>query len=189
MPNRREDGVEERPVRLARHTIYESPWVSLYRDRVRFPQGRIIDEHHVLEFEREAVAAVVENEQGEVLMVEAYRYVTNSIEWEVPAGGIDAGESPLEAAEREVREESGYASRDHKLLMSYYPSNGISNQRFHTVHCFAGEGSGDFDRNEIRSVCWKSRDEVRRLLLEDTLNDGLTITALLYWLLEKGTSD
>jgi len=64
----------EAPVRLARTTIYENPWVSLYVDRVRFPGGRIIEAHHVLHFDKEAVAAIVEDAADRVLLVEAYRY-------------------------------------------------------------------------------------------------------------------
>ena len=177
----------DKPVRLKRSTVYESSWVSLYKDRVRFPEGRIIEEHHVLEFEREAVAAVVENEDGDILMVEAYRYVTDSIGWEIPAGGIDAGETPLEAAEREIREESGYATRGHRLLTTYNPTNGISNQVFHAVHCIVdGEGSEEFDRNEVRSIRWVSRSDVRRILRENQLVDGHSMVALLLWLFEEG---
>ena len=48
-----------RPKRLSRTIIYENPWVNLYVDAVRFPDGRVIEQHHVLEFEKEAVAVVV----------------------------------------------------------------------------------------------------------------------------------
>ena len=43
-----------KPQRLARTIIYENPWVNLYLDKVRFPDGRIIEKHHLLDFEKEA---------------------------------------------------------------------------------------------------------------------------------------
>ena len=61
------------PRRLARKVIYENPWVSLYADRVEFPGGRVIPEHHVVHFDRESVAVVVENAAGEVLLIESHR--------------------------------------------------------------------------------------------------------------------
>ena len=63
----------KQPERLARTIIYENPWVNLYVDKVRFPDGRIIEKHHLLDFEKEAVAALVENSRGEILFVHAYR--------------------------------------------------------------------------------------------------------------------
>ena len=71
--------------------------MNLFVDKVRLPQGRVIDRYHVLDFDREAVAAVVENSRGEILMIESYRYAIDSIEWEIPAGLIDPGEDSLEA--------------------------------------------------------------------------------------------
>ena len=97
-----------KPKRLSRTVIYENPWVNLYVDKVRFPDGRIIEQHHLLDFEKEAVAALVENSEGQVLLVHVYRYTTDTIEWEIPAGSVEEGESILEAARREVWEESGY---------------------------------------------------------------------------------
>ena len=40
-----------KPKRLARTVIYENPWVNLYIDKVAFPGGRIVEEHHILEFD------------------------------------------------------------------------------------------------------------------------------------------
>ncbi len=89
-----------KPKQLSRTVIYENPWVNLYADKVEFPGGRIIEKHHVLDFETEAVAVLVENDQDQLLFVHSYRYVTDSIEWEIPAGGIDEGESIFEGARR-----------------------------------------------------------------------------------------
>ncbi|MFO7631924.1 MAG: NUDIX hydrolase, partial [Caldilinea sp.] len=136
---------EVKPVRLARRTIYENPWVSLYVDRVRFPGGRVIEAHHVLHFDKEAVATIVENARGDVLLVEAYRYVVDAIQWEIPAGGIDPGESILDAAAREAREESGCETVDHRLVSSFEPINGIGDKVHHLVHCRAAGEPGGFD--------------------------------------------
>ena len=171
-----------KPRRLARTVIYEHPWVSLYVDRVEFPGGRIIEKHHVLEFERPAVAALVENDRGQILMLQVYRYTTDSIEWEVPAGMVERGETALRAAEREVMEESGYETKDHDLIYTYYPMNGISNKVFHIARCRAGRRTGDFDTNEVQEMRWTSREELQVLLRDGVLKDGLSLTALLLYL-------
>lgn len=176
------------PVRLARRVIYENSWVSLYVDRVRLPGGRLIEAHHVLHFEKEAVASIVENANGSVLLVEAHRYVVNAIQWELPAGSIDPGESILAAAAREVREESGYQTTDHRLIASFEPINGIGDKVHHLVHCRAIGEPGDFDVNEVRAVKWVNQDEVRTMVRCGGVRDGYTLTGLLWWLLETGSS-
>jgi ADP-ribose pyrophosphatase len=172
-----------KPRRLARTVIYEHPWVNLYVDRVQFPAGRIVEKHHVLDFDWPAVAALVENAEGEVLLVHVYRYTTDSIEWGVPAGRVEEGESILQAAEREAREESGYETSGHELAYTYYPMNGISNKVFHIVRCQAVRKTGDFDQNEVKELRWASKEEIEEMLAEKVVRDGLSLTALLLYLL------
>jgi ADP-ribose pyrophosphatase len=171
-----------KPERLARTAIYENPWLNLYVDKVRFPQGRIIEKHHVLDFEREAVGVLVEDVEGQILLVHAYRYVTDSIEWEIPAGGIEQGETVLLAAGREVWEESGYETIDHNLIYTFYPMNGIANKVFHIVHAQATRKTGDFDRNEIEEFKWVSGPEIRDMINNNHVRDGFSLVGLMLYL-------
>lgn len=172
----------EKPKRLSREVIYESGWVNLFADKVQFPAGRIIDRHHIIEFANEAVGVVVVNDKLELLFVHAYRYPLDTIEWEIVTGGIDTGESIIEAASREVFEESGYRTLDHEFVYTFYPDNGISDHTFHVVICRAGECSGEFDRNEIKEVRWIGQDEIGEMIRSKTIKDGFTLPALLLYL-------
>jgi ADP-ribose pyrophosphatase len=127
----------------------------------------------------------VENGSGSVLLVEAYRYVVDAIQWELPAGNIDPGESILAAAAREVGEESGYRTTDHRLVASFEPINGIGDKVHHLVYCRAAGEPGGFDVNEVRAVRWVKRDEVRAMVNSGSVRDGYTLTGLLWWLLES----
>ncbi len=170
------------PERLARKTVYQSPYLKLHLDRVRQPDGTIIEDFHMVDYPTSAVGAVVENDKGEVVLCRVPRHTTLTNHWSVPAGGIEAGESPLEAAKREVWEESGFDSSDHRLIYSYYPQQGSSNKQFHIVFCKAGLETGHFDPAEISEVRWFSRDEIEELIASNQLDDGLGLTALLFWL-------
>jgi ADP-ribose pyrophosphatase len=171
-----------KPERLAREIVYQSRWVNLYKDTVQFPNGFVIDKFHLLDFEREAVAAVMENANGEVIFARIPRYTTGLAEWELPAGGMELGEEILESAKRELLEETGYTSSDHKLIYTYYPMNGNANQVFHIVFCKAGELVQAFDKNEVAEVRWFTRDEIKQLLKEQKVKDGFSLTSLLLWL-------
>lgn len=171
-----------KPERLAREVVYQSTWVNLYKDTVRFPSGLVIDKFHLIDFEREAVAAVMENANGEVIFARIPRYTTGLAEWELPAGGMEIGEAILESAKRELLEETGYTSTDHELIYTYYPMNGNANQVFHIVFCKAGELVQNFDPSEVTEVRWFTRDEIKQLLKEQRIKDGFSLTALLLWL-------
>ena len=94
--------------KLGRKTVYESNWLDLHLDKVELNDGSIIESFHVVDHHREGVTVVVENEKEEILFVKAYRYLTNSEEWETPAGGAERNEDILETGKREVLEETGY---------------------------------------------------------------------------------
>ena len=140
----------------------------------------MIDRHHILAFPSDGVAVLVENNEGMLLFVLAYRYTTDSLEWEVPAGGREAGETVTAAAAREVREETGYETGEHELLYSFHPINGISDKIYHVVRCkTVSAAPAAFDKNEIAQCRWFTRDEVRQMIAKRQINSGFTLTALL----------
>jgi len=171
--------ISAKPELLFRTAIYESKWVNLFVDKVRFPNGHVIDQHHLLDFEREAVMAIPRDEHGQYTMVRVCRYPSGGAEWEFPAGSIESGEEILDAAQRETLEETGHASDGHQLLYSYHPMNGIANQVFHIARCRIGEAVRPFDQTEIVEVGRFSEAEIWRMIKNKELQDGYTLTAFL----------
>ena len=168
------------PKRLKRNTIYESEWIALYADRVRMPDGSIIDPYHKLHYPHEFVSIVIYNEKGETLLIQSKRYVTESLEWEVPAGRVEADEKPESAARRECQEETGCTIKDLTYLCFHNPSNGMSDQK---VHIFAAKVDAEgktFDENEVNCRRWFRKDEVEVMLKCNKIHCGISILALLY---------
>ncbi len=177
-----------KPERLARTVICESPWVNHYVDRVRMPSGHIVEQHHLLDFPRPIVVAVVDDGAGALLFVRLWRYPTGAASWELVAGGVEAGESPVEAVAREVLEETGYRTAGHELVYTCYPLPGIANRLAHIFRCRALERVGEPDPGEVTEGRWFSRQEVRQMLRQRAITCGISLTALLLHLHEEQTA-
>jgi len=167
------------PEKLSREIIYECEWVSLYADKVRFPDGSILDKYHIVHFDFESVGVVVQNDIDEVLLIKANRYITQSEEWEIPAGRVDDGELALDAAVREVLEETGYEINNPELVYKYNPSNGSTDQVFLIYKATAGKKVGQFDINEVSETKWVSKEKITEMLKKNEINCGYSLTGLL----------
>ena len=173
--------------KLGRKTVYESNWLDLHLDKVELNDGSIIESFHVVDHHREGVTVVVENEKEEILFVKAYRYLTNSEEWETPAGGAERNEDILETGEREVLEETGYHIKNLEYLLTYYPASGSNKLKFHILKAKVDEAQKavSYDTNEIADVKWFKKEEVLGMIKTNEIKDGLTLTALMYCLFIK----
>lgn len=131
----------------------------------------------MIEFDREAVAAIVVDSRDRLLFVHSYRYCVDATTRELPAGAIEEGESILQAAKREVCEETGYETTSPELLYTYWPMNGISDKVFHITRCRAKSRTGNFDTNEVDEVKWFSREEIKGMMASGELKDGFTLVS------------
>jgi len=161
-------------------SVYTSPWVALELVDVEIPGGRRF-EHHVVRVPFEASGCVVHDPDRGVLLLWRHRFITDTWGWEIPAGAVDDGESPADAAGREVREETGWRTGPVEHLVSYQPSNGLSDQRFHVFLARGAERVGDpADVGEAERIGWRSAARVREDIIRNEVPDGLSLTALLY---------
>ena len=170
----------EMPVRLDRQIIYESEYVCLYADKVQLPSGYIIDKYHQIHYPHEAVSIVIFNEKNEILMIREKRYTVNRIEWEIPAGKVEKGETIEEAARRESMEETGCLLKDLRYLCSQNPANGMSDCVCHVFAAKVAEEGSVLDNDEVAGKKWMSVKDVKQLLKENRTSDGVSMLAILY---------
>jgi 8-oxo-dGDP phosphatase len=168
--------------------IYESHWMSMVLVDVEVPGGPRFD-HHVVRFPRKAAGTIVHDPERGVLLLWRHRFTTDTWGWELPAGAIDDGETPAEAAAREALEETGWRPGPLRPLGTYAPNNGSSDQLF---HLFIAEGAthlGDpTDPSESERVEWRTVEQVRDAITKGEVFDGMSLTGLL-WVLAFGHLD
>ncbi|HLK47245.1 MAG TPA: NUDIX hydrolase [Bryobacteraceae bacterium] len=122
------------------------------------------------------------DDKNRVLLVRQYRLPARSLMWELPAGKLDAGESPLTAAKRELIEETGYRARRWKKLVSFYPSPGYVSEKM-TVFLATGLTAGEphpMDDERIQ-VNWFSTKQVEQMIHSNKIQDGKTIVGYFVW--------
>ena len=168
------------PERLERNVIYESDYVCLYADKVRLPSGYIIDKYHQVHYPKEAVSIVIFNEKNEILMIREKRYTVGRLEWEIPAGKIEAGESKEDAARREAMEETGCTLKELTFLCSQNPANGMSDCLCHVFAARVDTESAIRDTDEVDSKVWIPIDKVREMLRKNKTHCGVSILAILF---------
>jgi 8-oxo-dGTP pyrophosphatase MutT (NUDIX family) len=160
--------------------LYESEWVRLVLTDVQLPSGPRF-EHHVVRLPQGAAGVVVTDPERGVLLLWRHRFITDTWGWEVPAGRIDPGETPEEAAEREVREETGWQPGPLERLTTYHPLNGSSDATFHLFRADGAEPVGPpTDPDESERVEWLSWARVREEIRAERVGDGMSLTALLW---------
>jgi ADP-ribose pyrophosphatase len=112
--------------KLESQEVFKGKVFSVDRDRVRMPNERTVTVD-VVRHSRSVVLVPVP-EPGKVILVRQYRYAVNAFLWELPAGSVDEGESPEEAARRECHEEIGLVPSTVVRLSSLYPTPGYCDE-------------------------------------------------------------
>jgi len=105
---------------LASAYSYTDEWLRLRSDTVQLPNGTVLTSFHTLEVPN-SVNVIAITEQHSILLVEQYRHAVGQVSLEIPAGNIDAGETPMEAAKRELLEETGFAGGQWHPLSTTFP--------------------------------------------------------------------
>ena len=145
--------------------VFSHPRMILTEDVVELPNGKTRDYLRRSKAENHSVAIIALNEKNEVLIQQEYSYPPDEIMWQFPGGSMEPGESIIEAAQRELSEESGYYARKTKLIGYYYTANRLSNQKQYVVvgtELTKRKLPGDAD--EFISSSWMSLVDLERLI-------------------------
>ena len=158
--------------------VYEGRIMNVRLDTVEMADGRVAEREVV---EHAAVVAIVPvDADGSVILVRQYRLPAQDVLLEVPAGGVDKGEFVDEAAQRELREETGYRAAILERLGGFYVSPGYVTEFIHVFLAMdLTEDALDGDVDEEIEVAQMPLTEAVRLIETGEIKDGKSIIGLL----------
>lgn len=159
--------------------VIDRPWLRARRDSVLLPTGVEYPEYYVLEYP-DWVNVIALTAEGRFVMVEQYRHGLGAVQIELCAGVIEKDETPLEAARRELAEETGYTGGTWEPICTISGNPSTTNN---LTHCFLARGveltqPQNLDSTEDISVKILSEMEVVALLMNDELKQSLMAAPL-----------
>jgi 8-oxo-dGTP pyrophosphatase MutT (NUDIX family) len=165
-------------LRHSRRTAYENAWLSVWHDEVSRPDGSP-GVYGVVHFVNLAAGVVVLDDQDRLLLVGQHRYTLDEWSWELPEGGVEPGEAPLDGIRRELREETGVEAAEWLELARVHLSNSISDEAgivYLATDLTHGESAPD-PTEELESR-WVSFEEALAMTLDGRITDALSIVGI-----------
>ena len=163
---------------LSVQEIFSGHVVRLTLDKVELENGRSAMREVVHHRGGACIAALTEKD--ELYLVRQYRYALGQELWELPAGKLEEGEDPFEAAKRELEEECGLKADQYIDLHPFYPTVGYCSE---VIYTWLAKGLHPvpmhLDEDEFLTPTKMPLEEVCRMVLEGEIRDGKTVAAVL----------
>ncbi len=158
-------------------SIYNGPLLSVYKQTIELANGKKIVSDLVKH--PGAVAIIPINADGKILLIKQWRRAAKTILLEIPAGKLEKNENPLDCADRELREETGFKAKSLISLGGIYTAPGFCDEY---IHLFLAKDlvedplwAEDSDHIDVIPV---SLEETKHLALKGELIDSKTLSAL-----------
>jgi 8-oxo-dGTP pyrophosphatase MutT (NUDIX family) len=163
---------------LEQKMIYENPWIGLTEFQVINPSGGkgIYGKVH---FKHIAVGVIPLDEDWNTWLVGQYRFTLDNYSWEIPEGGGRMDEDPLEAAKRELLEETGLVAESWTKILTMHLSNSVSDE-FGVIYLARNLKQKEAQPEETEELAIKKMpfDEAVRMMNEEKITDSMTIAAI-----------
>lgn len=164
---------------LSSEYLFKRPWLTARKDKVQLPDGTVNDEYYVLEYPV-WINVIAITKEGKFVMVEQYRHGLQDIFTELVAGVAEDGETPLEAARRELAEETGYTGGDWELSTVICANPSSQNNLSYSFIARGVEKTLEqhLDRTEDINVKLLDEEEVFDMLQKDQVKQALMAAPL-----------
>jgi 8-oxo-dGTP pyrophosphatase MutT (NUDIX family) len=167
--------------------MYDNPWISLTEHQVINPGGQP-GIYGTVHFKNRSVGVVALDDEGYVWLVGQHRYPLDRFSWELPEGGSPPGESPLAAAQRELKEEAGLTATQWQELCRIHPSNSVTDEEA-VIYLAQGISLGEHDREPSEADMQRRRlplAEALTMVLNGDITDAMTVVGVLRLARQRG---
>ena len=162
---------------LSRKKVYKGYCFDAVEDQVIWPNGKELGRSLIMHPGISVMVPILE--VNRIILLKQYRYGAGRVLWEVPAGTISPGETPLQCAKREIVEETGFKASRWKKLASCYTSPGYNTE---VIHCFTAsqlcESQASLEEDEVLEVEVIAVQEVKNMIKEGKIQDAKSLVAL-----------
>lgn len=175
---------------LSTEYLVNAPWLKVAKEKCELPNGNVIDDFYTL-WQPDWVLILARTKEGKWVTTQQYRHGTGEIALEFPAGIIDKGETPEQAALRELQEECGYCmdpgSRASCLIGSFPVNPDRHRGKYHIVFIdgVVRAGSTNFDETEEIVAGELTDDELQAKIVDGTFHHPLQIAGYYKWKLQQ----
>lgn len=164
---------------LLTRPIYDNPWISVVEHEVLTPNGKP-GVYGVVHVKHLGTGVVAIDKDGKIVLVGQYRFPFKAHSWEIPEGGANPGETPMEAIQRELQEETGLLARDWIHLQTLQLSNAITDETSEVFLAWNLEqGIAEPDDTEDLKVRRVSFAEALEMVMSGRITDAISVAALL----------
>lgn len=173
---------------VERRQVYSGKIVALNVDTVELPNGGLASREVVVTRDSVAVAPVTPD--GDLVMVRQYRHAGGVELLEIPAGRIDEGESPEDAALRELGEETGYGALELTKIAGFYLAVGFATEYMHLYEALVEpDGDPHPDDDEYVQVELVPLSHIADMIKSGEIEDAKTLAALLHLAWTRGLAE
>lgn len=172
--------------RLTSESRYENPWIQVFHEDVITP-GNTRGIYGRVHFKGTAIGIVPVDNEGNTWLVGQYRYTLKEYSWEIPMGGCPAGELPLNAAQRELAEETGLRAQKWQQIQKLHTSNSITDEcGLVFLAQELEQGVMALEASEDITVRKLPMAEAVQWVLDGTITDAISVAALLKVWIARG---
>lgn len=166
--------------------ILDSPWLKIAKESCCLPHGKIISDFYTI-WQPDWVLILPKTRSGKWVLTKQYRHGTKAISLEFPAGIVDKGESPLEAAKRELEEEVSYLGSSFKFLGEFPMNPDRHRGKFYVFVVNDVEKGGNRTQDETENIVEieLSTEELEEKIATGEMNHPLQIAAYFKYKLSK----
>jgi ADP-ribose pyrophosphatase len=176
--------------KLESSEVLSHPRIHLIEDTVELPDGKKTKYIRHAPYKNHAVIIIAINNKGEILVQKEYSYPPDVIMWQLPGGSIEDTEDVLQAANRELSEESGYVADSSKEIGYFYVNNRRSDEKQYIVlSTDLREKVGQRDEEEFIETHWMPVAKLREMVALGQCNNINLLAALNIWFCRSDTTE